>query len=101
MRLAMYLLTFDSRRELENDQIFMDTPDILENENSDIKVDDRKQRDDNGGNQRDEDVGNRSFLEEEKEGESRDVFEDEDMQTTLETSDQPHLVREICSKKNR
>ena len=78
----------------------MDTPDILENENSDVEVDDRKQRDDNDGNQRDEDVGNRSFLEEEKEGESRDVFEDdEDMPTTLETSDQPHLVREICFKK--
>ena len=70
----------------------MDTPDILENENSDVEVDD--------GNQRDEDVGNRSFLEEEKEGESRDVFEDdEDMPTTLETSDQPHLVIKICLKK--
>ena len=46
-------------------------------------------RDDNDGNQRDEDDGNKSFLEEKKEGESRDMFEDEAVPTNLETSDQP------------
>ena len=58
-------------------------------------------RDDNDGNQRDEDDGNKSFLEEKKEGESRDMFEDEAIPTNLETSDQPHLFKRICSKKNR